>query len=825
MDSNYFFIKREGTPKIYAYSDKRDELVGLLKIGYTIRGVKQRIAEQYPTKTPGSIPYKIELEEFASRLDGTTFTDREVHSILLKNGFANPDGEWFRCEPKDVLAAIEAIRNRQTRIETSLLSFGMRPEQETAVQKTALYFEEAKNQNPSKPSRFLWNAKMRFGKTFTAYQLAKKMGWTRVLVVTFKPAVQHSWESDLNHHKDFQNWQFVTTDKTKNLEIDDKKPIVCFGSFQNLLGKNSVGGIKSKNEWVHEINWDCVILDEYHYGAWRQKATELFEGEEEEEIRALEGVGLGVYDEAILPITANHFLYLSGTPFRALSDGEFIEEQIFNWTYSDEQEAKKNFKGKKNPYSTMPKLALLTYQLPPALRIVANKGEYDEFDLSLFFKATGEYEKAKFVNENEVQKWLEFIRGAYLETEISSLKIGSQKPAVPFSHTNLLKALDHTLWYLPSIASCAAMYNLLTARHNKFYHAYKVNLTAGSQAGIGASALTPVLRSMDPPTETKTITLSCGKLTTGVTVRPWSGIFMLRNLSSPESYFQAAFRVQSPWAIANPNALEPNEILDLKEVCYVFDFAPNRALSQIVEYSCRLSTEEENPEKKVSDFINFLPVLAYDGTTMKEIDAEAILDIALSGTSATLLARRWESAMLVNVDNETLEKLLNNDQAMKALMNIEGFRSLSQDLRVIVNKTKEINARKKQANDRNFTKEEKKQLTDDQKEYKSKRKVVQEKLIKFATRIPVFMYLTDYREYSLRDVITKIEPELFKKVTGIGVDDFNLLLSLNLFNSALMNDAIYKFKRYEDSSLNYLGFTKHDQSKIGLFDTVKYLDS
>jgi hypothetical protein len=322
------------------------------------------------------------------------------------------------------------------------------------------------------------------------------------------------------------------------------------------------------------------------------------------------------------------------------------------------------------------------------------------------------------------------------------------------------------------------------------------------------------------PLESKTITLSCGKLTTGVSVKPWTGIFMLRNSSSPETYFQAAFRVQTPWTIKNPDSKSPNKIDILKQECYVFDFAPDRALRQIADYSCRLNVNDSNPEKKVEEFINFLPVLAYDGSSMKQIDAAGILDMAMSGTTATLLARRWESALLVNVDNNTLSRLMANEEAMKALMNIEGFRNLNQDIETIINKSESVKKTKKEASERDLTPKEKKELTQEEKEYKSLRKQIQEKLIKFATRVPVFMYLTDYRERSLKDVITQLEPGLFKKVTGLSVKDFELLVSLGVFNSALMNDAVYKFKRYEDSSLAYVGINKHEGEDIGLFDTI-----
>ena len=192
----------------------------------------------------------------------------------------------------------------------------------------------------------------------------------------------------------------------------------------------------------------------------------------------------------------------------------------------------------------------------------------------------------------------------------------------------------------------------------------------------------------------------------------------------------------------------------------------------------------------------------------------------MSGTSATLLARRWESALLVNVDNITLANLMNNEEAMKALMNIEGFRSLNQDIQTIINKSESVKKAKEKANETDPSPNEKKKISDEEKEFKSMRRQIQEKLIKFATRIPVFMYLTDFRERRLKDVITKLEPGLFKKVTGLSVEDFELLVSLNVFNSSLMNDAVYKFKRYEDASLNYTGVFKHKDKNIGLYDTV-----
>lgn len=829
MSHNFFPARPVACPKVYAYEDTNPQYVGLLKVGYTTGDVRDRVAQQYPTKRPGPPPYRIVFEESAMRGDGSAFTDRDVHRVLRKRGIPNPEGEWFKCSVDDVRSAVLSLVEGKEFEDSRTRSFPLRPEQESAVARTAAYFQERLAEHPDRPPHFLWNAKMRFGKTFAAYQLAKRMGWKRILVLTFKPAVQSAWEEDLKTHVDFEGWQFLPgkdLPRSGEPEYDKNSPLVCFGSFQDLLGKNtSTGGIKTKNEWIHSLNWDLVVLDEYHYGAWRETTKDLFEGEEQGQLDFEQGEGVTEFDAAggedAMPITTRAYLYLSGTPFRAIASGEFIEDQIFNWTYSDEQRAKYAWKGPDNPYLALPRLVLMTYQMPDEIREIALQGEFDAFDLNAFFAATGAGAAAKFKHEEEVQKWLELIRGAFAPTTVDNLKMGAKKPPMPFSDVRLLEALTHTVWFLPSVAACHAMNNLLKKRQNRFYHDYRVVVAAGPEAGIGVAALKPVLDAMDDPLETKTITLTCGKLTTGVTVRPWTGIFMLRNSQSPETYFQAAFRVQSPWTVINPDGLNPNEEIVLKDECYVFDFAPDRALRLIEQYSCRLSVDDTaSPEKKVAEFLDFLPVLAYDGSSMKQIDAAGVLDMAMSGTTATLLARRWESALLVNVDNGTLRRLLENEDAMRAIMNIEGFRSLNQEIEAIINKSEAVKKTRREKNDEMMTKEEKKQLSEEEKEYRTKRKQIQEKLIKFATRIPVFMFLTDYREQTLKDVITKLEPGLFKRVTGLEVRDFELLVSLGLFNSALMNDAVFKFRQYENPSLCYTGIVKHRHEDVGLYDTT-----
>lgn len=830
--------------RIYAWTpnDPPVGYVGLIKIGQTTKSdVNERIRESQGQMQQ---TYTLHIDEPAERVDGTVFRDSDVRQRLIAKGFENPifgsAREWMRCTPDDVRTAIAELHTGTKLTGTHHETFTMRPEQAQAVEKTRQYYESIWAEDPQKVPRFLWNAKMRFGKTFASYQLAKRMNARRILVVTFKPAVEDAWQTDLESHSDFEGWQYISSSTGGDPDAADRsRPLVYFGSFQDLLGRNKkTGMIKPKNEWVHTTHWDLVIFDEYHFGAWRESAKELFEGEDEKvakkEIAAEYHEDLAAFEEELdelgnsendfLPITTRSYLYLSGTPFKALSTGEFIEEQIFNWTYTDEQRAKADYAtthpGKWNPYGALPEMRLFTYQMPDELIAVANQGEFDEFDLNAFFEATGTGKDATFKRKTDVQKWLDIIRGAYMPTQVDAMRMGT-RPPFPYSDARLLPYLQHSFWFLPTVASCEAMANLLAERQNIFWHDYQVLSVAGPHAGIGLDALPPVRTAIREGHDTKSITLSCGKLTTGVTVKQWSSILMLRNLNSPETYFQAAFRVQSPWSIKNPNGDNPNEEAVIKPACFVFDFAPTRALRQISDYGVGLSPEAQNPEHAVEELVKFLPVLAYDGSNMTQVNAGGILDIAMAGTSATLLARKWESAILVNVDNETLRRIMGSQEAMDAVMNIEGFRALgSAVFETVINKSESVKATKKEKGE-SLTTKEKKALSTEEKDYKSKRKQIQEKLIKFATRIPAFMYLTDFREHTLQDVITKLEPDLFKAVTGLSVADFHLLVELGVFNATHMNQAVFAFRRYEDSSLSYTGIASHKGLRhYGLYDTV-----
>ena len=809
-------------PRIYAYSDER--FPNCLKVGYTTLTAEERVRQQTEAVKMPKQTWRIELDELAIRNDGTFFIDHEIHRSLQRMGVVREKGEWFRCTVGQLKKCITNEKTGQYNTDaTRYHSFPMRPEQQRAVDMTANFF---KNNPPTGGHipHFLWNAKMRFGKTFATYQLAKTMGWKHLLVITFKPAVASAWRDDLLSHTDFRGWQFVSQSEldTSPEKIDKQRPYVYFGSFQDLLGKDkTTKGIKEQNQWIHQTHWDCVVFDEYHFGAWREKAQELFNDPKTEiekqlkkeyedyraeikDIEKEEGNDTSFvddFDEDTLPITTNHYLYLSGTPFRALQNGDFLEDQIFSWTYTDEQQAKEQWQGDNNPYLSLPQMKMMLYKLPKEVEEIAEKGEKNEFDLNLFFKANGKSKNAKFKYETAVQGWLNFIRGQLSTTWENEFKTDTPPP-MPFAEVQLLNSLQHTFWFLPDVSACDAMENLLNAPANIFYQSYKIINCSGTKAGIGEKALENMRRQMGDPLCTQSITLSCGKLTTGVSVPAWSGIFVLRSLTSPETYFQSIFRVQTPWVLKNPDNTSPNRQEIVKTQCYVFDFAPDRALKQIDQYCGQLTMNSEiSREKSIEDFIHFLPVLYYDGAILEAINAQKILDIVIAGTTANQLVRRWESNLLVNVDTLTLSRLMNSPEAIAALENIEDFRSLRDDITTMINKNEKVKKAKKEAAEKGVKPD--KEISEEEREYKSKRKEIQKCLRKLATRIPYFMYLTDYREETFYDVVRRSEPELFKSVTGLTQEQFELLANLGVFNKGLMNDAVYKFKRYEDSSLAY----------------------
>ena len=825
-------------PKIYAFEldSLKDELwegkrdgKGLLKVGYTDRDVNVRVKEainglKMPEKARQK--YKVVLVAAAIADDGRVFDDYEVHRKFKAKGIERQRGEFFECTVAELEAVLEEIKTgEKTTIKGApKLKFPMRQEQKQAVEDTKAYFE--KNANPKNPPHFLWNAKMRFGKTFTAYQLAKEMGWTRLLVLTYKPAAERAWRDDLHDHKDFEGWRFKSMDEGDDIELDDPEPLVWFASFQDVLGTDESGAPKKKNEDLYLIDWDCVIVDEFHFGAWRDAARSLYIPDQEfgdgdtSEKKELETPDLeeGFSDDlqeslGSLQLDVGNFLYLSGTPFRALTQGEFLEDQVFNWTYSDEQRAKADWKGKgDSPYAALPKMHLMVYEMPDELRAKALNNQ-SEFSLTEFFKAKKDADgNLKFVHEKDVQRWLDLMRGqdiAELWASVSS----QHRPPLPYEDTNLLRALQHTVWYLPGVNSCLAMRDLLEAPHNTFFNDYEVIVAAGAGAGQGDKALPPVEKAIGKvPQEHKTITLSCGKLMTGVTVPAWAGILMLRELKSPESYFQAAFRVQSPWETTRIDTEKGgDEQIVFKDHCYVLDFSPNRALQLVVDYATKLRNEvasDRDDEKAIAEFLEFLPVLSFDGYTMSRLEAADVMDFTTSGISSSALARRWNSPELLTLDMAAMEALMGNPTLLESLEQIEMFRNITDDLTKLISSNKEL--KQKKLAKEPLSSEEK---TKD-KAANKRRDDLKKRLQRFLTRIPAFMYLTDMRESSVKDVITKLEPGLFQKVTGLDIKDFEQLLKAGVFNDSKMNDAVWKFRSFEEPSLEYLT-EHHDPGVVG----------
>lgn len=800
---------RKVVPQIYAYTETKYAETpwskratpgkGLFKVGYTSREkVADRIWEQYPTKRPEVAPFTVVVAESAETNAGGFFTDHQVHKELERLGAKRVNGEWFECTITEVKTAIANLRLGIKSQVGRYQNFSLRPEQSEAMTVTSKYFSTNAKANSGKPPHFLWNAKMRFGKTFTSYMLAKAMGLKKILILTYKPGVRSAWERDLESHVAFEGWEFLY----RQDYVAKSSPVVLFASFQDILGKSD-GDIKERFKTAFDEEWDLIILDEYHYGSWKEKAKELLDDEVDESYMVVE--------EIEDRLKSKHFLYLSGTPFRALRDGEFTESAIFNWTYQDEQRAKNTWNSTApNPYLELPQLVLLTYQIDEAIRKVALKEENNEFDLNSFFEVEKDAKVFKF--HSEVQRWLDVIKGK----NITSIGIDARKPPLPFEDDRLLPYLKHTVWFLPSVAACYAMKALLTAPQNNLFHEYNALVVAGTKAGMGAEALKPVEEAIGPdPRKTKTITLTCGKLLTGVTVPAWTGIFMLRNLKSPETYFQAAFRVQSPWVLKSSDPEIPNVREILKDKCFVFDFAPNRALSQIAEYCSGLNTGEGNRvEEKVSEFLNYLPVLCYDQSSMKELDAGELLDIVVSGTGASMLARKWQSAQLVVLNKDVYEKILNQPGLLETLKKITAHRSLNKlgkTIQAIVTAEKSIKDAKKEG--RKLEPAEKKQVDEGKKELESLKAL----LIKFITRIPIFMYLTDYREEALRHVIRTLDTQLFERTTGITVVEFESLCEAGIFNDKKLNVAIFAFRLYETASLDYTG-NRMSTSRIGGFE-------
>ena len=625
-------------PKIYAY--RTPEVTtndGWIKIGYTERDVATRIREQTHTAAIETELLWNYLAEYVEGPDkGLNFKDHDFHSFLKFHDIERrPKTEWFyfNGEPeKSEDLFIKFIQRDVSGYQPGKSNeYTLRREQDEAVTKTVSYFTRYEN------SAFLWNAKPRFGKTLSAYDLVKRLGVTNVLVLTNRPAVANSWYDDFDQFiAGNTEYKFISsTDSLKDrpsmsreqfieyLSAHDEAKQIAFISLQDLKGSKYFGGEYDKLKWVADLHWDLVIIDEAH-----------------------EAVDTCKSDFALNKIHKKWRLYLSGTPFKAIARGQFSDKQIYNWSYADEQQAKENWDStseSENPYEALPQLNMFTYQMSKMVLDVINDGvtvdgeNYDyAFDLNEFFATN---ESGEFIHREAVEAWLNTLTNAKNEK-------------YPFSTKELRNELKHTFWILERVSSAKALKKLL--ENHPTFENYGIVLAVGSgNAYESGDEGKENLRSLAAVRKAiaeneKTITLSVGQLTTGVTVPEWTGVIMLCNMKSPAQYMQAAFRAQNPYSWTEKGKHYR------KERAYVFDFAPERTLIIYDKFANDLSIATANGhgttnerQANIGELLNFFPVIAEDSSgQMVEIDAAQVMTIPKQIKAQEVVKRGFMSNLL-----------------------------------------------------------------------------------------------------------------------------------------------------------------------------------
>ena len=617
---------------MYAYSTpeiaRHD---GWLKIGDTEQGVNKRIRQQTHT---ADVRFELEWRDIAMfRDDCTYFRDYDFHDYLTeyKGIERNDHTEWFRIDGTMLRQCFEEFVSRNYQQKGLHRSYKLRDKQQEAVEKTLAYLAENNGEG-----KFLWNAKPRFGKTLTAYDLVRQMKAKHVLIVTNRPSIANSWYDDFEKYMAGQTgYRFVSDNEslsgrqgvmTRDMFLkwlpnhgDECTGQICFESLQGLKGSIYFGGNYNKLHWIKDMKWDLLIVDESH-----------------------EGVDTMRSDRAFNNIQRRFTLYLSGTPFKAIASGEFGDHQIFNYTYADEQEAKANWASDgHNPYQDMPRLNLFTYRMSDIVREQVKQGiELDEegtidyaFDLNEFFKTK---EDGKFEYEADVRKFLKAL---------------TTQEKFPFATEELRKEMAHTFWLLKRVDSAKALAKLLKEEGSPFEQ-YEVVVAAGDgKIDDSAETIKAYNRVKEAiKTHDYTITLSVGQLTTGVTIPEWSGVLMLSNMQSAQLYMQAAFRAQNPYEYS-----EGGKIVR-KDNAYVFDFDPARTLILYDEFANNLKkstaggngTSDER-QQNIRQLLNFFPIIAEDGEgRMMQIDERQVLSIPRKIKCEEVVRRGFMSNLLFN---------------------------------------------------------------------------------------------------------------------------------------------------------------------------------
>ena len=625
-------------PMIYAYTTpeiKRHE--GWTKIGYTEQDVDTRIKQQTHT---ADIEYKKEWQGTAIYDDGSgdTFKDTDFHKYLRKKGIEaddKKDNEWFHINgPDSRIMFMDFKADRGVlKDNASVIPYNLRSEQEQAIKKAIDYF------TANESGEFLWNAKPRFGKTLAVYDLCKRINATKVLVVTNRPAIANSWYDDYCKFLGTESgYYFVSSvDALKNKKhvlnreqftemlktSEEECKCIEFVSLQDLKGSKYFGGEYDKLREVADLEFSLLVIDEAHEGVDTYKTDVAFDN-----------------------IKREYTLHLSGTPFKALSNDKFDKDAIYNWTYADEQKAKSEWVDSidmPSPYKNLPKLNMFTYQMSEIIRDELKQGidingETEEyaFDLNEFFLTDG---NGKFLHNSSVDKFLDAL---------------TTQTKFPFSTDELRNELKHTFWLLNRVDSAKALAKKLE-KHPVFKD-YKIILAAGDgkidedvENAKSFNKVVDAIKKYD-----KTITLSVGQLTTGVTIPEWTAVLMLSNIKSPSLYMQAAFRAQNPCLFSN------GKEFFRKQNAYVFDFDPARTLIIFEEFANDLSSntvngkgDSETRKKNVEKLLNFFPVIGEDENgEMIELDAEKVLSIPRKLKSEEVVKRGFMCDFLFqNINN------------------------------------------------------------------------------------------------------------------------------------------------------------------------------
>lgn len=647
-------------PQIYAYTTP--EIArhnGWTKIGYTEQDVDTRLKQQMHT---ADVEYKLEWHGNATYEDtGETFHDTDFHGYLRKLDIVGKPGtEWFEIEPSPAHQRFYEFRENHGIVgdAPTPVEYRLRDEQERASEKTVDYAHLHER------GEFLWNAKPRFGKTLTSYDFCKRIGAQKVLIVTNRPAIANSWYDDYVKFVGSESGlAFISSISTlqgkpyclsreqyrKGFNNGVPKGFIEFVSLQNLKGAIDFGGKYEKLAHVAELEWDVLIIDEAH-----------------------EGVDTFKTDVAFDHIKRKFTLHLSGTPFKAIANEKFPEDAIFNWTYADEQQAKKDWDNPElpNPYADLPRLNLFTYQMSDIVAGEIKRGmdidgesvEY-AFDLNEFFATN---ENGYFLHNDDVNRFLDAL---------------TAQKKFPFSTPELRDELRHTLWMLNRVDSAKALAKKL--KQHPVFRDYEIVLAAGDgkldDDEVSAQAFDKVRKAIAE--HDYTITLSVGQLTTGVTIPEWTAVLMLSNMKSPALYMQAAFRAQ------NPCLFNRDGKFLRKENSYVFDFDPARTLTIFEEFANDLYTDTasgggtaDDRKQRVRTLLNFFPVIGEDENgEMIELDAERVLSIPRKIRSREVVRRGFMSDFLFqNISNIFRAPV----EVLDVLQKLEPYKAPSKELGV-----------------------------------------------------------------------------------------------------------------------------------------------